>query len=48
MEEVQEGELWTVNWWDDAREDRSKSGQEFRPFEETGQEVGTGRRQGQG
>ena len=35
-EEVQEGELWTVDWWDDVREDRSKSEEEVRPFEESG------------
>jgi hypothetical protein len=31
-EEVQEGELWTVDWWDDVREDRSKSEEEVRPL----------------
>lgn len=24
-DEVQNGELWTVDWWDETQEDRSKS-----------------------
>ena len=31
----QEGALWTVDWWDESREDRSKREEEIRPFEET-------------
>ena len=30
----QEGPLWTVDWWDEAREDRLKREEELRPFEE--------------
>ena len=35
-EEVQEGVLWTLDWWDDTREDRYKREEEILPFEETG------------
>ena len=35
-EEDQEGALWTVDWWDESREDRLKREEELRPFEETG------------
>jgi hypothetical protein len=35
-EEVQEGELLTVEWWDDARVDRSKSEEELRSFRRNG------------
>ena len=33
-EEDQEGSLWTVDWWDESREDRLKREEELRPFEE--------------
>ena len=36
IEEEQEGALWTVDWWDEAREDRSKREEEPCPFEEAG------------
>ena len=32
--EEQSETLWTVDWWDDAREDRSKRREELRPFDE--------------
>jgi hypothetical protein len=34
IEEDQEGALWTVDWWDESREDISKGKEEFCPFEE--------------
>ena len=34
-EEDQEGALWTVDWWDESREDRLKREEELRPFEES-------------
>ena len=36
IEEEQEGTLWTVDWWDEAREYRSKGVEELHPFEEAG------------
>ncbi len=35
IEEDQEGTLWTVDWWDETREDRSKREEDLHPFEET-------------
>ena len=35
-DEDQEGALWTVDWWDESREDRLKREEELRPFEEAG------------
>ena len=36
IEEEQEGSLWTVDWWNETREDRSKREEELHPLEEAG------------
>ena len=36
VEEAPHKGLWTVDWWDNLQENRSKGEEELRPFEETG------------
>ena len=36
IEEELKGTIWTVDWWDESRKDRSKGEEELRPFEEAG------------
>jgi len=36
VEAAPQENLWTVEWWDHAQEDRIKGEEELRPFEEAG------------
>jgi hypothetical protein len=36
VESAPQDKLWTVDWWDNSEEDRTKGEEELRPFEEAG------------
>jgi hypothetical protein len=36
VEEDPQGQLWTVNWWDQSQGDRLKGEEELHPYEEVG------------